>query len=453
MSNVVYKVNLIKSDPVNNNNKFWRGTLFSDNTVLCEWGRVGDTGQSKTFPGAGRSFLDKKVAEKKRAGRNGEIEYRELDLVEDTPNAQKKQTSVSSAVPTSLSIIAKKQIKHSDPEVAKLIDYLTKENIHQIASSSNNRITYNYDSNVFQTPLGIVSQKVVDEARDVLSEIANLVPQKNYGEQMMKLTRDFLMLIPQDTGRHRLELAEFWSDMTKVQAQNAMIDGLQASLVKISTGATKPIDKKDDVKEERVFDTSLDTISDKKTLEELFGYYYDTRHTMHSCYHFKPISAWKVDIASMRNAFENAGAKMKCIIRGFHGSGTANMLSLLKSGMLVKPPKNAAIAGALFGSGIYSAPIFREDKKLVRGSATKALGYSTGYWTRTSANRTFMFIVDMAMGKYYIPEARTYQSTRYPVSGYDSTWAYGEHSGVRNDEAIVYNANQVNIKYLLELKQ
>ena len=64
MATIVKKIYLVKSDPVKNNNKFWKGTLFQGGDVLCEWGRVGDAGQSKLFPSAGEAFLDKKVREK-----------------------------------------------------------------------------------------------------------------------------------------------------------------------------------------------------------------------------------------------------------------------------------------------------------------------------------------------------------------------------------------------------
>ncbi len=443
---VVY---LIKSDPNKNNNKFWKGTVYkSSGDVLCEWGRVGDKGQSKLFPGAGVSFLDKKANEKKKDGRNGEIAYREIDIV-GAPTESAPKVTVAAA---NLSVIAKKQIQTTSTEVAKLIDYLVKENIHDIVKATNGGVTYNYDAGVFQTPMGLVSQATIDQARNKLSDISDyVVSSKHNNSEMVELTRDYLMLIPTNIGRNKLDLSEFWKDTSKVKAQNDILDGLQASLAQ----AQKPIASATGgvvEQEEKVFDTSLEPITDKKKLDKLNSYYYDTRHTMHSCYHYTPIALWDVEIKSMKAAFEKDGAKMPCIVMGFHGSGVANMISLLKSGMLVRPPSKAAIAGALFGSGIYCAPIFREDKTMIKGAATKALGYSTGYWTGSAGKRTFMFIVEMAMGKYYIPHASTYMSTKYPVQGHDSTWAYGGHSGVKNDEAIVYRASQVNIKHLMELK-
>ena len=81
MSTVVEKVQLVKSDPEKNNNKFWIGELHDDGMVHCSWGRVGDTGQSNIKAG-GKSFLDKKVKSKMRDGRNGEIGYRKADIVD-----------------------------------------------------------------------------------------------------------------------------------------------------------------------------------------------------------------------------------------------------------------------------------------------------------------------------------------------------------------------------------
>ncbi len=451
MANIIRTVYLVKSDPEKNNNKFWKATEFADCSVFAEWGRIGDPGQNQTknfsSQSQASSFLDKKIAEKKRDGRNGEIGYREVDIIDGVA----KPTTTKPVVDANrLATIAKSQIKCSskNKEITALIDYLTKQNIHDIVSVSGGNITYNYQEGLFQTPLGLVGSSTISQARDILSEIADQIQNHNYDSKFMDLHRSYCMLIPQDIGRKRIELSEFWDSINKVQQQNQILDGLSASLAQIASNKN---DATPVPEEEKVFDTEMDVVTDKKVTKELFDYYYETRSTMHSCYHYKPVAVWKVRINSMEKTFNEHGGKMSCLVKGFHGSGTANMLSLLKSGMLVRPPKNAVIAGALFGPGIYCAPIFRDNGEIIKGAATKALGYSTGFWGGNKANRVFMFVVDMAMGKYYVPEARTYMSTKYPVNGYDSTWAYGNHSGVRNDEAIVYRSGQVNIKYLMEL--
>ena len=62
----------------NNNNKFWNVTLYNNGDVMSEWGRQGKNSQSKTWPGAGRSFMEKKISEKNKKG------YHENQVVEGT---------------------------------------------------------------------------------------------------------------------------------------------------------------------------------------------------------------------------------------------------------------------------------------------------------------------------------------------------------------------------------
>ena len=449
MANIVEKVTLVKSDPEKNNNKFWRGTLYDNSDVLCEWGKIrdGKKASSKIFPGVGKSFLDKKIKQKKTEGRNGEIAYREADIVDDVASP----VSVKPVVGRDLKTIAAKQIKTSgaNKEVMDLIEYMTQVNIHNIASISGNKISYNYDKGMFQTPLGLVGQSTIDQARDTLTKIGDCVANKQYNDILMELTRTYLMSIPQDIGHKRLDLHEYWSDLSKVQQQNSVLDGLQASLVQATSSTPAKVNVP---VEEQVFNVQLDPVKDGGIIKEVFDYYHQTKSTMHNCYHYRPIKMWKVIIANMDKAFQNDGAKMNLIVPGFHGTGSENLLSLLKSGFLVKPPSSAHLTSRVFGSGVYCAPLKRDNGMIIKGAATKALGYSVGFWGGSVSKRTFMFFVDMAMGKYYVPNSSNYQSISYPVKGYDSTWAFGGHSGVKNDEAIVYRSSQVNIKYLVEFE-
>lgn len=446
MATIIKKINLVKADPVKNNNKFWRGTAYSDGSVLCEWGRIGDKGQSKLFPSGGESFLMKKVREKTSDGRNDEIAYREIDIID---NDVIVSPSVKSVASPDLKQIAMKQIKTSskNKEVMDLIEYMTKVNIHNITSFSGNNIKYNYDKGMFQTEMGLIGQSTIDSARNVLVEIGDLVASRNYGNELLEKTRDYCMKVPQNLGHKRLEVKEFWSDIGKVQQQNSVLDGLQASLVQ---AISSPKDKAIVTPEEQVFNVHLDVVSDNSITKEIFDYYYNTRSTMHQCYSYKPKKIWKVEIKGAKDSFDKDGGKMRLVIPGFHGSGSSNLLSLLKSGILVRPPSSAHVSGALFGSGAYMAPLKRENGDLINGAASKALNYSTNFWGGNNSQRTFMFFVKMGMNKYYVPEARNYDRISYPVSGYDSTWAYGGHSGVRNDEAICYRSSQINIEYLIE---
>src|SRR5579884_1615391 len=68
MTTCIERAHYILTDVTHNNNKFWNIEMDADGTVRTYWGRVGDDGQSKTFPGAGAGFFQAKCREKQGKG-------------------------------------------------------------------------------------------------------------------------------------------------------------------------------------------------------------------------------------------------------------------------------------------------------------------------------------------------------------------------------------------------
>lgn len=75
--------------------------------------------------------------------------------------------------------------------------------------------------------------------------------------------------------------------------------------------------------------------------------------------------------------------------------------------------------------------------------------YTFGRFTgNRNVDSGWLFVTEFALGNtYYI---KSYGGNR--PKGYDSIWAKKENTGLRFDELIVPNDNQVRIKYLLEIK-
>jgi poly [ADP-ribose] polymerase len=434
---IVREAKYIKSDIKKNNNKFWYIYEHDDATVETHWGRVGDGGQRKTkdfgSQSAASSFFDRKCKEKERSGRNGEIAYRPLNIIGGTEGIKGMVKTVDKS---RVKEIAKKQIKTNNPTVAKLIDYLSQVNAHNITQVTGGQITYNDTTGLFSTPLGIITQDNIDDANNILLEIGDLVADNKYGVKLKNRTNDYLMMVPQNIGRKKLDVEEFWSDLNAVQRQKAIVDSLQASLV---TATSDPSRKKtDSISEEKVFDVVLTLMDDKEEKKRIFDKYYRTRKTQHSCSYLKPCSIYSVRIGKMEKAWQKDGAKMSNIMELWHGSSCANLLSIMSRGFIIPPPSSSNVTGRMFSDGVYASNI-----------STKALGYSTGFWGQSSYNRYFMFLVDMAMGKYYVPNGA---SSNLPKKGYDSTFAKPRISGVLNEEMIVYRTSQVHPKYLVEFK-
>jgi poly [ADP-ribose] polymerase 2/3/4 len=435
MATLVREEKYIKSDLRKNNNKFWTAQVYDNGDVTTIYGRVGDSGQTRTkgfaSVAAAEKFVDKKIREKTRDGRNGEIAYRPLNVVEGTEGV--KQQQVQKVASGNLENLAKKQIKYSNPNVAKLISYLTKVNAHDISKATGGQITFNDATGLFSTPLGVVTQENIDEANQILVSIGDLVSKNRYAEKIKNLTNDYLMLVPQNIGRRRIEVSNFWSGLGKVQAQKSIVDSLQASLVSASS---QPDRKKTiDVPEEQVFDVQLDLVEDDKIIDRITKLYKNSRKSMHSCSHYEVKNVYTIDINTVRQAFENDGAKMNNIWELWHSSACSNLLSILKGGLIIPPKTSGHVTGRMFGDGIYSSNI-----------STKALGYGTGVWGKKS-DRAFMFLLDMAMGNYHVPSS---YGSHFPVKGYDSTFAKPGKSGIQNEEMIVYRVSQVNLNYLIE---
>jgi len=438
MATLVKEAKYIKSDYKNNNNKFWYINIYDDCSVVTEYGRVGKNPQTSTKNFGSmyqaEDFFTKKCQEKERSGRNGEIAYRPLNVVSSggTVNG-----STTVTVKEDLATIAERQIDH-DPHTIALIRYLAKVNVHNIVS--NTKITYNADSGLFSTPCGIVTASTINDARKLLIQIgSNIESGKTSFDGYGELINDYLMMIPQDIGMKRFDPATLYKGQGDIQKQNDILDSLEASLNSVLSGSVKKTDKpKDNGPEPVLFKTRLVKVIDPKVINAITSKYKSSRLRMHTCYHLNPSNVYEVEIRDMANNFERIKSKINNVKELWHGSSASNLLSIMKNGLIIPPRNSSYCTGRLFGDGVYASE-----------TSTKAAGYSYGFWGGQKQNRFFVFLLNMAMGKTYSPR-NTYGP--FPKQGYDSTYVAPNTCGVKNDEYIVYNVSQVNLKYLVELE-
>ena len=405
-----------------NNNKWWTGQLFDDNTVKATWGRVGYSGDSGEWQG-GQAYLDKKIKEKTKKG------YTELKTV---GNATASLGSGTAVKDRDLHAIAKTQlIKASNPTLERLIKRFVDANVHKITSST--QITYNSTTGLFATPLGIVTMEGLTDARDLLAELAPMVRKGKFGSEADTLLSKYLRLIPQHLGMGRFSAQSVIPDDNAIQKQNDLIDSLESSYQATITTPTTP--NAPTKPHEQVFKVDLDVLTDMTERARLDRYFEMSKKRMHGYDNVRVREIFKVTVHDMDHAFERSMSPIKEV---FHGTSQANCLSILKSGLKVSPPSTAAIAGKMFGNGIYGAI-----------NSTKSLGYTYGRWGQgNSGDAGWLFICDFAMGRIHETRSSLYSGA---PSGYDSVWAKAG-SSLHNDELIVYRNKQVNIRYLLECK-
>jgi poly [ADP-ribose] polymerase len=242
------------------------------------------------------------------------------------------------------------------------------------------------------------------------------------------------MLVPQNIGRSQLNVRSFFRNVQAVQKQKSIVDSLQASLVSVMSNKTDNTSKDDT--EDVIFNVTLELITDSKIISNLKKKYSNTKNNCHTSCNLKVKTVYGVTIDNEKKAFEDKGKSIGNVMELWHGTRASNILSILKAGLVIPPSSSSHCTGRMFGNGLYFSD-----------QSTKSLNYSHGYWGGSRENNCFMFLADVAMGNHYVPAN---YGGQYPVSGYDSTFAKANKSGVTNNEMIVYKLFQANLKYLVE---
>ena len=423
---IIEQKRLILTEVGENCNKFWEIELHDNDDCITRWARVGYSPQSKTFPGVGHSFMEKKMREKNAKG------YTELKTISTNNTGSASGVTVKKS---DLHAIAKAQIiKSSNPTLERLIARFVQANVHKI--TSNTQITYNSTTGLFATPMGIVEQSGIDEARTLLAELAIRVRNHKFGGETDILLNRYLRVIPQSLGMKRFSTETVIPDDNALQKQLDLLDSLESSYqalqstpVPMINESTKPI--------EQMFKVDLDVLSNQAERTRLERNFEMSKKRMHGYNNIHVKEVYSLNIHHMSNNFLVAD---KNIVETYHGSSMANALSILREGLKIIPPSTAAIAGALFGRGLYGSI-----------NSSKSLGYCLNRWGQGGigdAASSFLFVCSFAMGE-------TYSTTAYGCarpSGYDSIWAKASPGGLHNDELIVYSENQAKVNYLLECK-
>jgi hypothetical protein len=154
---------------------------------------------------------------------------------------------------------------------------------------------------------------------------------------------------------------------------------------------------------------------------------------------FQPASRIDAKKAEMKK-FENSNTALL-----FHGTRSVNVRGILREALrLPKQLVGVVITGAMFGPGLY----FADDWK-------KSAGYTSlhnSYWSRGSGSvagrGAFMFGVDVVLGKPFVaPQAKGYTA---PPDGHHSVYGKAGASGVQNNEFIVFDSEQHQLRYLIE---
>lgn len=377
-----------------------------------------------------------KIIKKKEKGKNvkrGDETIREtysrVDVV--SPSVGSSNIRNTSEVVSSSGNAPMINTSKHDNETGRLLRSFVTENIHNITSNT----TMTFTAQGFETPLGPVTEPHLDKATQALDHIRDELNGHKELDHTLSSVKDanseYFSLIPRHL-RHVIDKSDLILTPDNIAAEYDLLDNLRTA---VKVGLSTDNESANDT----LIDMSMlaSTDADFKRLVDKFETTKHRNHASISGYHVKNI--FNLDIPSVTKRYTPVAKKLGNIHELFHGTKTANMLSISLNGLIIPPTGAAHVTGRMFGNGVYAA-----------SCSTKALNYAVGYWggRQNQGDTAYIVMVNFAMGKEKVATSHLYGGA---PSGYDSVWAQAGQS-LLNDEFIVYNLNQATITYVLELE-
>lgn len=419
------EVNLVCVSANANANKFYRMIERDDLSVEKHWGRVGSHGESSVTHGD----YDRTLREKLKKG------YVEVDVV---ASSAPSSSSSSSAV---LSEVARKHLVSgvADSVLLSLIDRLVAINRHDIIGKSGGQIQVSEDG-IVRTPLGVISTASIARARGILDGYEHAFAE----DAKTTLLEDYLKLVPQKVNYRRGWDKTFFSGSNTIASQYQFLDQLEAAvqtqqdrIEAAAKAASEPESTEDEFAD--LFRFRVSVLEDSVEFDRINKFYEDSKNDRHGAARYKLKRVYKLgDVSGHDEVFAATSARVGNVKEMWHGSQAHNILSILRKGLFVPSSRSFDFHGRMFGDGVY-----------LSNQSSKSLNYSHGMWDGRRNSQVFMFLAKVAMGHEYRPSSR-YDDREAHSGKYQSVNIKGGTCGVLNHEAVVWDLDQLSLRYLLE---
>lgn len=426
-----------------NHNKFYHLKLDDDGTLTKTYGRVGTTGTTIVDRVGGKRTYDSTMRAKMRKG------YKPTEV----SGSGVANTSGNGGDQARVREIARKTlIAAGDSELERLIDLLVAKNNHEIIEASGGQMKVSEDG-IITTPLGLVSKTSINNAKKLLADIEQL----RHSARRSALLNDYLTLIPQKVPGRRGWDEYFLAKPDEVASQRDFLRQLEESIVlhdERVSAAVAAEDSSGDTEDELaskyadLFRYKVSVLEDEKEFKRIAKFFEKGRNSMHSS---SNMNLKRVYLLEDPVGQEKFAKKLEAVGNNrelWHGTRVWNILSILRRGLMIEAEKDIStvqINGKMFSRGGYFSD-----------QATKSLSYSEGFWDRGQRHdNCFMFLTDVAMGRTHMAKRGvSYSGGHIQKSGkWDSIFAKGGVSDVRNNEMIVWDADQISLKYLCEFSR
>lgn len=460
----IWDVMLNQTNVMNNNNKYYLIQLLEDNRakkyyVWQRWGRVGFSGQNNLvtcgadLEGAKRVFT-KKFSDKTKNHWEDRLSFVKVPgkydlLIMDYNAEEEEKDAVDAPVKEEKPVLESKL----DKRIQMLIELIC-----NVQAMEEMLKEMKYDTN--KAPLGKLTTDQIKAGYEALKKIDTCIRNGDFGSKLVKACDDFYTRIPHCFGMKRPPLIRTTEDVkTKLNLLEALGDIQIAvkALQEEEESLEHPIDRH--YKTLRCGLLPLDHEHDD--FKMIAKYLENTHAATHNQYHMELLDVFALD--HEKKSFTDVGNRMLL----WHGSRLTNWVGILSQGLRIAPPE-APVTGYMFGKGVYFADM-----------SSKSANYC--FATR-SKNVGLLVLSEVSLGKCNELLASDYNADKLP-SGCHSVKGMGKvapdpndvctmsdgvvvpygkstETGVDNprgytlnyNEYIVYNTNQVRMRYLVKVK-
>ncbi|XP_055386145.1 poly [ADP-ribose] polymerase [Condylostylus longicornis] len=328
------------------------------------------------------------------------------------------------------------------------------------------KVMLEFDLDMDKMPLGKLSQKQIQNAYKVLTELSKLISEGGTNSQFIDATNRYYTLIPHNFGVNNppiLDTAE------QIKHHSDTLDNLLEiefayNLIKGEKGKegekdseVNPIDK-----HYEQLNTEMEPLDkNSEEFETLCKYVQNTHAETHRMYDLEVVDIFKVVRKGELRRFKPF-KKLHNRKLLWHGSRLTNFAGILSHGLKIAPPE-APSTGYMFGKGIYFADM-----------SSKSANYC---FTSKQNNVGLMLLSEVALGDMYELTNANYitnlPKNKHSCKGVGRTHPNPKESIFREDgveiplgkpitddklkssllynEYIVYDVAQVNVQYLLKL--
>ena len=438
---IVEHVQLNCTDVDGNNNKFYSAEFQRSSTgkfrIYTHYGRVKNNAHVGAFevrgPGSEAeirkefdSIIKEKTTRKKET-------YTKIDFVKSKVGSPKARQIVRTveADPSVIKVVKSTKKITLDPTIIKLVEGIYADAGNALKSMINVQIT----ANGFETPLGVLAPKQIDNGRQILLSLKDAMG-KNDAIKIKKYNNDFFSVIPHQFGYKITENDWIKSDD---KLQNAS-DLLQLMADSLQLGSAAYVGDAEEKYNQLGVDIAPLLSSDKE-YQEIQHYILSTISDHHSDLKgIKVRNIFRIHLPHDRKKYESCNVPNEKTL--FHGSRNSNIVGILKRGLLIAPPE-APVSGYAFAKGNYFAD-----------ASSKSINYSLKSFGRHPAgNNCFLFLSKVRLGKMLELEDGRYDADIECFKrGCNSTLGKKGYRLLHN-EYITYKLEQNSLTFLVELSR